>query len=775
MTWTHPAVAAETPEQWLQRAKEVLAQVDGTLAIPGLKEPVEVLRDRWGVPHIYAKNQDDLFFAQGFVAAQDRLFQIDLWRRVAVGETSAVLGKKGLPGDRFARLAKYRGNMNQEWTSYSPDTQQIATAFTHGINAYIDHLGDRLPIEFQILGYRPTKWRPEDCLGRMSGIIMSRNFADEISRAELVAAVGIDKARQIAPADPDIPYDTPLDLEGITQAILADYRAATGPLSFAADKDGSNNWAIDGALSASGKPMMASDPHRSIQLPSLRYLVHLHAPGWNVIGSGEPGLPGVALGHNERIAWGFTIVGNDQADIYIEETDPADDTRYKVGDRWEKMTILHEPVTVKGESKPVEVELRFTRHGPVIHQDRKRNRAFVLRWVGSEPGTAAYLGCLALDRVGNWKEFLQAVKRWKLPSENIVYADVDGNIGWVAAALTPIRKSWHGLLPVPGASSQYEWQGFLDVEHYPQVFNPPQHYVATANHNILPDDYPHRIAHEWSPSYRYQQVKRRLESQKQFTLDDMKSIQHDNTSGAGEALVRILKEVKIDDPQLQPYVDLLSKWDGVLTVDSRAATLYAVWLDEAQKVFFGRHAPPHLVEFLSSKQGIQHMMMALETPAAPWFDKEAQKERDELIRQTLARAVARTKKLRSSDVDQWTWGKLHTTNLDHPLASLGAVYAKAFSLPPVEQPGDGLTPNAGRHDANFRKTHGASYRQVFDLADWDRGVATSVPGQSGQPGSPHYDDLLPLWAKGEYFPLVFSRAKVEEVTTNRLLLRPAGK
>src|SRR5437764_6246728 len=344
----------------------------------------------------------------------------------------------------------------------------------------------------------------------MSGIYMRQKFRTEIQRARLVAAVGIEKARWLAPVDPPREYTSALsddDLKAIDGRVLAGYEAATKALSFKPAKTQSNNWVVSGERSVSGKPLLASDPHRAIALPSLRYLVHLHAPGWNVIGSGEPGLPGVALGHNERVAWGFTIVGTDQADVYVEETNPADATEYRVGQRWEKMKVVRETVPVRGEQKPAELELRFTRHGPVIRADAKRHRAYALKWAGSEPGGAAYLASLALDRAKDGRAFVAALKGWKVPSENMVYADVDGNIGWVAAARTPVRKGWDGLLPVPGARGAYEWQGFLPLGALPQVHNPGAHYVATANHNILPPGYRHPISYEWAPGYRFARIK----------------------------------------------------------------------------------------------------------------------------------------------------------------------------------------------------------------------------------------------------------------------------
>jgi penicillin amidase len=762
----------ETPQALLKQGRAVLAQTDGDLNLPGLKEPVEVLRDRWGVPHIYAKNTDDLFFAQGVVVAQDRLFQIDWWRRVGVGETAEVLGPKALAADRFARLVRYRGDMDAEWASYGPDAKRAAVAFTRGINAWIDHIGGRLPLEFQLLKYRPKKWQPEDCLARMSGIIMTRNMHNEITRARLIAAVGLEKAHALAPTDPPRPFAPApgLDLAGLDGRVLADFYAASAPLRVAPPMSESNNWVVDGSRSASGKPMLASDPHRPTMVPSLRYVVHLNAPGWNVIGSGEPGLPGVALGHNDRIAWGITIIGTDQADLYVEQTKPGDPTQYRVGDAWEPMKMIKEQVPVLGGKNKTVVELRYTRHGPVVYQDEKSNRAVALRWVGSEPGAAGYFGALAVSKANNKEEFLEAVKGWKVPALNIVYADVDGHIGWIAAGLTPVRKGWDGLLPVPGHEGKYEWQGFLAVKDLPQRFDPPTHFLATANHNILPPGYPHLIGLEFSPPYRFRQVEARLQGDHKLTLAEFGDIQHDNTSRPAFALIRLLEKVDLPE-KLWPAAKQLAVWNGRMTRESLAAPLYALWLQELQEEIYRHQVPPDLVDPVKKLSGLPTMLAALERADPAWFGKDAEKKRADLVRTTFARAVARLDLL-SGGGRPVSWGQLHTVTFRHPLADLGPEYAAAFNRGPLARPGDANSPNNTSHDAVFRQIHGASYRQLFDLADWDRGLATSTPGQSGQPGSPHYDDLLPLWAAGEYFPLYYSRPRVEEATTQRLRLRP---
>lgn len=780
--------AQTTPKAIREKAQAVLAQLDGKLATAGLKAPVEIVRDRWGVPHIYAQNADDLFFAQGWVVAQDRLFQLDLWRRIGNGETAEILGDERLAGDRFARLMRYRGDMNAEWASYSPDTKRIATAFTRGINAYIDHVGDKLPIEFQVLGFRPKKWQPEDILSRMSGIIMSRNFVQEVARARLVAAVGDKKAQQLAPTDPAVAY-TPFlgfDPADITKQILDGYVAATKPIQFGKAKDvsasremgtfealtASNNWAVDGSLSKSGKPMLASDPHRTIALPSLRYLVHLHAPGWNVIGAGEPALPGVALGHNEHIAWGITIVGTDQADIFVEQAKPDDDSQYLVGNQWKPMTIVREKIAVKGKSEPVEVELRFTRHGPVIHQDRKKHLAFALKWAGSEPGGAAYLGGLALSRARNRAEFLKGLECWKIPSLNFMYADVEGNMGWVAGGAIPIRpKGHHGLLPVPGATNDCDWLGYLPVKDMPQSFNPDRHWLATANHNILPKGYDKQISYEWAPPHRFLRIEQRLKEKKRFTLDDFQSIQHDSVSLPARTMNKLLEKTKWT--QKVALWSGASAWDGSLSKDSPMAAFQALWLQEINRSFFERAGlDKETTDALRSLSTVSYLLEQLKRPTSLWFSGPVEENRDDFVLRAFQRAMERGQKLLGDNVQQWRWGKLHTATFHHPLENLGPAYAKAFNLGPVERAGDMNTPNNTRHDEKFNQVHGASYRQVFDLADWDQGRATSTPGQSGQPGSPHYDDLLPLWAEEKYFPLAYSRKKVDEVAAHRLTLSP---
>lgn len=751
------------------RARAVLAQTSGTIHIPGLQRPVTVLRDRWGVPHIFAETQDDLFLAQGFVAAQDRLWQLEIWRRAGEGRLAEIAGPEAVERDRFARLLRYRGDLAAEYASYAPDAKRILESFVRGVNAAIAASRDRLPIEFQLAGVRPEPWTPEVCLNRLAAFGMTINSSYEVLRAELGSELGWKLADELMPAEPPRPLEAQphAGLEGVDEKVFSLPGATFAPLRFQAAANGSNNWVVDGKLSATGRPILANDPHRELSLPSLRYLVHLVGPGWNVIGAGEPALPGVAAGHNERAAFGFTIAMIDQQDLYVEETNPANPDEVRFQGKWEPMRVVRESIAVRGQ-EPVAADLKFTRHGPVIHEDRERHRAWVLRWVGSEPGTAGYLASLSLDRARNWPDFRKALERWKVPSENLVYADVDGNIGWQVAGLAPVRKGWSGLLPVPGAG-EYEWQGFLPAAELPSAFNPAWHFLATANNDILPPGYPHELGFDWGDPTRALRIAEVLGAgRKKFTIADFERLQYEEVSPVARALVKILGEARGASPELRSWVERLKAWNGTVARGSAAAALYEIWAAKLGPAVFKARVPEKWLPIVSGRP--EQVVALLRDPKPEWFGQDPRAGRDALLLQTLEEAVAEAKKRLGPDPAKWRWGTLHTATFRHVLGT-GPERQALFNLPPVERGGDGTTLNVGV-GAGFDVTHGASFREILDLGNWDRSVATSVPGQSGQPGSPHYADLLPLWAEGRYFPLLYSRKKIEEAATERLVLRP---
>lgn len=766
-----PAFESTAYQSELKRkAIEALAVTNGTLDLKGVEKPVTVYRDTWGIPHIYAASQKDLFVAQGYVAAQDRLWQLDIWRRTGEGKLSEILGPSYVERDKFARLLKYRGDMEAEYRSYAPDAKEIIESFVKGVNEYIDSVGSRLPIEFQIAGIRPEHWTPETCLTRMAGYVMTRNASTEVLRAQLVKLLGKEKVEELIDTDPHIKLTIPegLDLNDINENILKAATAAGGNVNFK-QVEGSNNWVINGKMSVTGKPILANDPHRTIGIPSLRYMVHLVAPGWNVIGAGEPGLPGVAAGHNERIGFGFTIVGTDQQDLFVEETNPENPSQYKYKGRWIDMKIIREPIRVKGENDRT-LELKYTRNGPVVYEDAARHRAYSLKWVGTEPGTAGYLASLSMNRAQNWKDFLKSLERWKVPSENIIYADVDGNIGWVAAGLAPIRRGWDGVLPVPGASGKYEWIGFRKLQELPSAFNPQKGYVATANNNIMPSNLGYALGYEWAMPYRVWRIEEVLrEPGRKFSVNDFEVLQHDVTSLPARELQGLLKGIKDVPADLQPGMGLLTNWDCVLDRNSASAALYEIWLGKLAGAVFRSRLPEGSWPAISTRISLQTTIETLKANKSEWFGNNG--GRDRALLTALREAINDATKRLGSDMSKWRWGTLHQAVFNHSLSGTREL-AALLDVGPVERSGDPNTVNA-TGGAAFKQTAGASFREILDVSDWDNSVAINVPGQSAQPQSKHYSDLLPLWAEGRYFPWLYTKEKVEKNSPDKLVLMPA--
>lgn len=773
-----PQASAQKASSNLEaRAKASLAVIRGTLNVPGLQQTVRVQRDRWGVAHIYAQNEHDLFFAQGFVVAQDRLFQMELWKRSGEGRLAEILGPSSVQRDVNARLLRYRGDMDAEYKSYAPDTKQILEAFTSGINAYIKEIqkpgGIGLPLEFQLAGFKPEGWKPEDCLNRLAAYSMTGNGASELLHAQLVAVLGAEKASELFEFDPAVKLDPApgMDFSGLSPKLLENLVGSDVPLHFPETPvQGSNNWTVSGSLTSAGKPLLANDPHRVIAEPSLRYIVHLVAPGWNVIGAGEPGLPGVAVGHNENIAWGFTIFGLDQQDLYLAQLNPADADEYKTERGWERMEVKTETIGVRGAA-PVTVKLKFTRHGPVLWQDAKR--ALTLHWVGAEPGTAGYLGSLSLDRAENWQEFERAMARWKVPSENIVYADREGNIGEHSTGLAPLRKNWTGLLPVP-ESGGFEWNGFVPNAELPHSYNPASGFVASANHKMIPENYAYAVGYSWASPERFLRISEVLsaaaKSTHKLSLEDMENLQNDVVSLPARELQGLLKRAAGSSPGSTAKV--LLDWDCAIAVDSAAAMLYEFWVAELRDAVTKLIVPGEAQKALG-KLSLQKTVQELSHPRAEVFGQNPEAARDVLLLQTLSTREQKLAAKLGPDPKNSAWGQLHRVSFIHPLGGVSPAAAALFDRGPSPRPGDGSTVDATYFGgSSFDQLAGASYREIFDLSDWDNALGVNVPGQSGQPGSPHYDDLLPLWLHGQYFPLRYSKQAIDRETTDVLELKP---
>lgn len=742
------AYAHLAPAALRDSARARLATLDGQVSLTGLDSIVEVRRDRWGVPHIYARTAHDVFFAQGYVAAQDRLFQMEIWRRAAEGRLAEVLGPRYVTRDRLSRLFKYRGDMSAEWASYAPDARQLVTAFVSGVNAYIDEVNahpGKLPIEFSLLGFLPERWTPEVPLTRVTPLSGVGNGTSELLRARLVALVGAKRAGELLETSPhrDLDPAPGLDLDGLDATALGSMGQVYNDVTF--DRiEGSNNWVVNGKKTASGKPILANDPHRAITNPGVRYITHLIAPGWNVIGAGEPASPGVSIGHNERIAFGLTIVGMDQQDIVIEPLPSA------------KMHVITDTIRVRGEASRV-VSLAYTTHGPVLTVDSARRRAIVVHMVGQEPGTASYLASLSLDRARDWNDFKRAMARWKMPAENMIYADVDGNIGWIAAGLMP-QRSWSGLLPVPG-NGQYEWRGFVPIDRLPQDYNPERGYIATANDNILqliPESRRIPISYEFpNPSYRGERLHQVLRDSSGFTVRDFERLQNDDYSMLGASLAPLMTAAATRaGAGDRPEVRALATWNFHMAKDANAPLIFEAWSTVLARMVPDARYPHQVAALLRSRPDWNEVAHVLRSG----------RRGDSLAVAALDSAVATIRKSLGPNGPTQPWGALHLVELKHPLSPV-------FDLPALPRSGDANTVMA-TGGTNYRQTAGASYREIIDLGDFDNSVAINVPGQSAQPESEHYADLLRPWADGEYFPLLFSRQRVEAETKHVLRLEP---
>ncbi len=769
-------------------------QSNQSIRAPGLQQPVEIIRDRWGVNHIYAKNEHDLFFAQGYSAAQDRLFQLEIWRRQATGTVAELLGPQEIKRDIGTRLFRFRGNKEQELTHYHPRGPQIIGAFVDGINAYITEIlktPEKLPFEFRVLDTKPGLWTTDVVISRHQGLIY--NVREELNYGRLVKLIGADKVRELYwfhPATKSTEPDLTLHVNGdeLFQPILDLYEAFRLPLKFGgqptkADEDeanvnqgfdadkqyvGSNNWIISGNKSASGYPMLANDPHRAQSTPSLRYWVHLHAPDWNVVGAGEPTLPGISIGHNDYGAWGLTIFETDNEDLYVYETNPANPNQYRykgngATNRWVPMTMLTETISVKGGA-PQKVTLKYTRHGPVIFEDLQHHKAYAIRSGGLEIGTAPYLASLRMNQARNWTEFRQACLFSRIPGENMIWADKTGTIGWQAVGLAPIRKNFTGLVPVPG-DGRFEWSGFLPINQLPSKINPPEGYVVTANNNLTSTNFPNRnaIGWTWSGPSRAYRIEELLNDGKRKNLVDFMALQADYLSIPARTLVPLLQNLASPTDRTEQALSYLRRWDYTLTTNSVAASIYVAWEGQLKQAVYAEKVPVAARPYLKSLP-TKRVIDALLTPTPA---------RDSLLLTCLDKAIAELTTRLGADMEDWSYGQRknkHIT-LTHPLSNLvDNAMRQKINLGSVARGGYAETVNATSNELN--QTSGASFRILVDTEDWDKTLGINSPGQSGNPDSPHYGDLFPIWAENNYFPVFFSKEKIQTVAEETTTLQP---
>ena len=749
--------------------------------VAGLQQDAEIRVDTWGICHVRAGTRRDVFFVQGFNAARDRLWQLDIWRKRGLGRMAADFGPGFLAQDRAARLFLYRGDMDAEWAAYGTgEAEAVTTAFVEGINAWIaltEADPTLLPPEFAAMKTTPERWETADVVRiRSHGLV--RNVLSEATRARVLAATDLqtDLARRSIEPPHTIAIPEGLDPACVPADVLDVFRLATAAPDFSPERmestledawrwtkvtdqgdvylQGSNNWAVSATHTDTGRAILASDPHRAHALPSLRSVIHLTGPGIDVIGAGEPALPGISIGHNGHAAFSLTIFPMDQEDMYIYESNG--DT-YRYGDSREAMTEITETIAVRGHPDQ-QVTLKFTRHGPVVCETDKQ--AFAVRSVWSEPGASAYFASLAYIGATSVDAFATALSHWSTPSVNQLYGDVTGKVAWFAAGKSPIRPNWDGLLPVPG-DGRYEWQGFHDFSVLPRTIDPAAGFVATANEMNMPEGYPAediKLGFEWAEHSRTGRIHEVLAAQNQHSLAQSMALQTDDISIPARRLTRLLEGVA------SPGATLLAGWNHSLARNLAPAALHEVW--------WSRHLKPALLDLLAPNPIARPLMVPgdLETllgvleandPRVP--DVAA------LLATTLDAAYADCTERMGADTAGWAWGRLHHGAFPHPLARV----ADLPGVGKLPKGGSGSTVmNAGYRLSDFKVTHGASFRMVVDVGAWDNSRFINAPGQSGDPRSPHYANLAPLWAAGDYVPMLYSVAAVDAATRLRIVLTP---
>ncbi|WP_017586733.1 penicillin acylase family protein [Nocardiopsis ganjiahuensis] len=797
--------------------------MEHTHVVDGLRAPVEVVYDRWGVPHVRAHSADDAFVAQGFTAARDRLFQLDLWRRRGLGLLSEVLGQRYLEQDRAARLFLYRGDMDAEWAAYGEGVREVAERFTAGINTYVG-LTELEPAllgpEFDALGFTPSRWAPED-LARIRSHGLYANAEKELARAITLRDLGPEAEDLRAVREPEGPLDVPegLDLDVFHPGVLDVYRLACSPVDLTGigtppgtgapsepahpsgtgdrpgagerpaplEPDGSNNWVIGAERTATGRPILANDPHRAIGSPALRYISHLSCPEFDVIGAGEPALPGISIGHNGRVAFGLTVFPVDQEDLYVYELHPDDPGRYRYRGGWRAVDTVTEHVPVRG-GPDQEVKLDFTVHGPLVHTDRRRRAAFAVRaaWLG--PGMAPYLGSVQYMRARDSRGFRDAMRVWGAPGENQVYADAEG-FGWIAAGRVPVRPNWDGTLPVPGDGS-HEWAGFHSGGELPAVHRPEQGWFASANeHNTgrAPGWKPFTVTRDWAAPLRYERIAEELSARTDWTVQDACRLQNDHVSPAARAALAVLDQLPDTAPGAAEALELLRgrssrPWDGTMAVDLPQPTLFEHWFRRRLRPALLHDrllplvGPERVGEAVRAVSPDENVAGDPRTGLRLLAEAVLSEEGRSLVARTLGLAYLDLVERHGPPGAAWHWGEHHFARLDHPLARAGTPPAWAEGRR-VARPGSADTVDLTAYDGSGRQYHGASFRIVVDVGDWDGSVAVNAPGQSGDPRSPHHDDLTGLWSRGRYFPLLYSREAVDRhrETTLRLLPRTTAR
>ena len=781
-------------------AHSALPQLDGTVRVAGLSTPVTVLRDGHGIPTIQASNLQDLFFAQGYVTAQDRLWQMEGMRRFAAGELSEILGAEYVKHDREQRILGLRAAARKSVELATPEESLHFAAYAGGVNAFIESHRERLPVEFRILKYSPQPWTPEDSMviaGQMVKDLNHGHFNDALVREKVLAKLGPEltadlyvntswhdrppsAARPALEAPPDSD-DNEEEQEPGSMTNDAPTPQLTQTLPLSGDLDvageepfavGSNNWVVSGAHTVTGKPLLSNDMHLGHQMPNLWYAAHLRSGNLDVAGVTLPGMPYVIVGHNQRIAWGFTNVGPTVEDAYIETLDASG--QYQIPDGWKKADHRREIIHVKG-GQDVMVDVTVTRHGPIISElVPGESRPLALRWTLYDGIRGPFF---ALDSAQNWTEFRQALSQMDAPGQNAVYADVEGNIGYQATGKVPIRATGDGSLPENGSDNVHEWTGYIPFDQLPNVFNPPTGVIATANGRITPDGYPFSISTEWEAPWRTARIYRVLESGRKFSAADMLALQTDTLSEGeryfAERFVYAVDHARKATARAQQAADILRQWDGHMSADSAAATLqYRARAELTRLLLEPKLGPASQDRADSTELSWKSYQWAMRSV---WMENvlahqpkrwlpEKYSDYNELLAAAVDAAVS--DRDAPKDLLSWGWGNFNPVEIQHPILGQIPVLQHWTGPGMREQSGSAFTVKA------VTRRHGPSERLTVNLADLDQSTLNLVTGEGGNFLSPYYMDQWRAWYEGFTFPWPFSEQTVQKAKAHELKLEP---
>lgn len=792
------AVVLGAAASTIQSPRAAAQQTSNTLTMPGLHSSVTIRRDERGIPYIEAANDDDLYFAQGYATASDRLWQMDVQRRAARGELSEIFGPATLVSDKQHRTYGFGKTVDETASHLPPDLSAVLNAYAKGVNAYIASLtSQNMPPEFLILQYKPSVWKPADSLavGKLMAEYLSTSYQIDIMRAAL-ASLPKEKREallpEVSPLDVivvgkdgnparavtnNVATPRPNDdvLAAVAEMIESDRRSfeRLGILDYVATVQASNNWVVSGKRTVSGKPLLANDPHIPASAPSVWYLTELSAPGLHVAGSTFPGAPGIIIGHNDRIAWGVTNLGPDVQDLYLEKFDKDNNARYQAPNGWRDADIRHELIPVrKGFADTttdiVTMDVTVTRHGPIVIE--KAGERYALRWTALDSTLNEAGAFLQADRAGNWKEFMSALSTYGGPTQNFVYADVDGHIGYYGAGRVPIRKSGDGAVPYDGSTDAGEWTGWIPFDKMPHVYDPPAGIIVTANQRITGNDYAYLLTHHWAQPYRARRIFDLLSQKPKLSSDDFRRIQGDvfsiGLSSFAHDSAKLLKPlIATDDLKFSASIYALEKWDGEVKADSAIGPLAYQMRSAFRTRILTAALGPDLLKIYDWHNAEVFLDRLMSEQPKDWLPKEFNSYGD-LLKACYNDARQALTKVAGVDESKWIWGEIYKVRFNHYLAAAPFV-GMQFAIAPFPQNG------VGSLGATVNVGSGVSMRLIADPSDWDKTQHGITLGESGLPKSPHWKDQLEDWRNVTPRAFPFTKAAIESATKETLILEPS--